>query len=77
MKDNLDMLVLKFNAQRLDYIANVLGQRPYAEVAPVLQDIAQQVALQQMPMPVTSAETQTGPEGPVNGSAGLPTLPVQ
>lgn len=38
---------LTFTPQRLDYIANVLGQRPWAEVAPILADIQQQIAQQQ------------------------------
>ena len=42
-----DFLTLRFNSQRLDYIANVLMQRPYAEVAPVLDDIRAQVQAQQ------------------------------
>lgn len=40
-------LHLDFDAKTLDYIANVLGTRPYTEVAPVLQNIAAQVAGQQ------------------------------
>jgi hypothetical protein len=41
------LLHLAFTAQRLDYIAQVLGQRPYAEVAAVLADIQQQLTQQQ------------------------------
>lgn len=40
-------LHLTFTAQRLDYIANVLAQRPWSEVNAILQDIQQQIARQQ------------------------------
>jgi hypothetical protein len=43
----MDRITLVLDSKTLDYLANVLGQRPYAEVAPVLQNIAQQVQLQQ------------------------------
>lgn len=43
----MDSITLVFDSKTLDYIATVLGQRPYAEVAGVLQSIAQQVAAQQ------------------------------
>jgi hypothetical protein len=38
---------LSFDDKELDYLANVLAQRPYAEVAPLLAKIQQQVAEQQ------------------------------
>lgn len=47
-----EKLTLRFDSQRLDYIATVLAQRPYAEVAPVLADIQQQIAEQQGPSPI-------------------------
>jgi hypothetical protein len=40
---------LKFEAKRLDYIYNVLAQRPFAEVELTIFDIRQQVAQQQAP----------------------------
>lgn len=45
--DSEKTISLSFTAQRLDYIANVLAQRPYAEVHPVLADIQAQVSQQQ------------------------------
>lgn len=47
----MDSITLVFDAKTLDYIANVLSQRPYAEVAQVLQNIANQVKLQGNPAP--------------------------
>ena len=47
----MDSITLVFEPKTLDYIANVLGQRPYAEVAPVLQLIANQVKAQGNPGP--------------------------
>lgn len=41
------LLHLSFTEQRLDYIAQVLAQRPYAEVAPLMAEIARQIAQQQ------------------------------
>lgn len=55
----MDTVTLTFSMQRLDYIANVLAQRPYAEVAAVLEDIRAQAARQ-----------QAGPV--VGGSVGAP-----
>ena len=40
-------LHLAFNGKTLDYIVNVLAQRPYAECAGVLADISAQVSQQQ------------------------------
>jgi hypothetical protein len=47
MSDQQMQLHLDFDPKTLDYIANVLGQRPYAEVHQVLQNIAVQVQGQQ------------------------------
>lgn len=47
----LQQITLVFSPQRLDYIANVLAQRPYAEAAPVIDDIRAQVQAQQDPGP--------------------------
>lgn len=43
-----DHLTLSFAPKTLDYIAQVLAQRPFAEVSAVLADIQQQVAQQQI-----------------------------
>lgn len=60
----MDSITLTFDSKTLDYIANVLGTRPYTEVAPVLQIIAAQVKAQQNPQAIS------------NGSGDpLPTLP--
>jgi hypothetical protein len=40
-------LCLYVTAQELDYIANVLAQRPYAEVQGLIANISRQVQLQQ------------------------------
>lgn len=37
-------ITLTLRASRVEYIANVLAQRPYAEVAAVLDDIRTQLA---------------------------------
>jgi hypothetical protein len=37
---------LSFDARRVDYIVQVLAQRPYAEVAEVLADISLQIKQQ-------------------------------
>jgi hypothetical protein len=65
---------LVFDDKTLDYIGSVLGQRPYAEVAPVLQNIGQQVAAQQ------SKGAPTGPQEPrqeaLNGAQAIPASPA-
>jgi len=40
---------LTLDQRRFDYIVNVLAQRPYAEVAETLQNLAQQAQASQMP----------------------------
>lgn len=45
-----------FDQKRVDYIVNVLAQRPYAEVAETLQDFAAQINTQRnAPMPQPAA----------------------
>jgi hypothetical protein len=46
----MDAITLTLDSKTLDYIANVLGQRPYSEVAAVLQSIAVQVQAQRGPV---------------------------
>ncbi len=65
-----DALHLVFDSKTLDYIANVLGQRPYAEVAQVLQNIATQVAQQQSKGPLA------GPQETLNGSGATEASPA-
>jgi len=55
-----------FDQKRVDYIINVLAQRPYAEVAETLQDIATQIQQQRNPLPLTG-EANTKANG--NGAA--------
>lgn len=62
-----DVITLTFDSKTLDYIANVLGQRPYLEAAPVLNSIAQQVQNQRLPQPITAS---------ANGGAGDPLPPL-
>lgn len=40
---------LDLTPQELDYVYNVLAQRPYAEVAPLMTNIQSQVKTQQTP----------------------------
>lgn len=56
-------LTLTLSPQRLDYIAQVLSQRPYAEVAAVLDDIRAQVARQQA-LPVAPNGRDTADPAP-------------
>ena len=45
-------ITLSFTPARLDYIAQVLGTRPYAEVAALMGEIQAQISQQQnMPAP--------------------------
>jgi hypothetical protein len=69
----MDRITLVLDSKTLDYLANVLGQRPYAEVAPVLQNIAQQVQLQQAKGPLTGPQ-ETAPEA-LNGGVATETSP--
>jgi hypothetical protein len=64
----MDRITLVLDSKTLDYLANVLGQRPYAEVAPVLQNIAQQVQLQQAKGPLTGPQ-EKAPEALTGGVA--------
>lgn len=51
------MLTLAFTAQQMDYVANVLAQRPYAEVFPILAEIQRQIAAQQqLPEPLPNGQ---------------------
>jgi hypothetical protein len=61
------LINLAFNTQKMDYIFNVLSQRPYAEVAPIIADIQQQIAMQQQaPVEVPAAAPRP------NGKNGEP-----
>lgn len=46
MNTNGDSIQLWFSPQQLDYIANVLGSRPWTEVQALLADIGRQVQQQ-------------------------------
>ena len=65
------MITLQFNTQKMDYLFNVLAQRPYAEVAPLIADLQQQIAMQQQPQPQPPAEAPAVAPLP-NGKAGEP-----
>jgi hypothetical protein len=69
-----DSVTIVFTAAQLDYVASVLRQRPYAEVALLLQDLAAQVAQQQQQAPQNKAAPMTGPQEALNG-AGTATPP--
>jgi hypothetical protein len=60
MKDELHLVL---NAKEMDTIANALGQRPYVEVAQLLQKIGQQITQQQQ----QQQGPQTGPQEPLSG----------
>lgn len=45
--DDPKNLFIHFTAKTLDYVINVLAQRPFAEVQSILNDIGQQVNAQQ------------------------------
>jgi hypothetical protein len=70
----MDRITLVLDSKTLDYLANVLGQRPYAEVAPVLQNIAQQVQLQQAKGPLTGPQ-EKAPEA-LNGGVATEASPT-
>lgn len=53
-------LHLVFDGKTLDYVVNLLAQRPYAEVAALLADISQQIAAQQKESPLTGAQLVEG-----------------
>lgn len=59
-----DELVLRLTAADMDKVANALGQRPYVEVAQLLQNIAQQITAQQ------SKGALTGPQEAPSGAGG-------
>lgn len=67
-----DELTLTLSAQEMDKVANALGQRPYVEVAQLLQKIAQQIGDQQR----QQQGPQTGPQEP-NGAQEVPAPTVQ
>lgn len=56
----IDELLIKFDPKTLDYVCNVLGQRPYLEAAPVLNNIAQQVQNQRLSQPITQQGNGAG-----------------
>jgi len=56
--------------QQTDQVLNALAQRPYAEVAPLINELVKQVQAQKQPQePVFAASLQGG--GALNG-AGAP-----
>lgn len=60
-----DQITLSFDGKRLDYIANVLAQRPFAEVQDIIFDIRRQVSMQQTPhlTPVQDIQAPEIPKG--------------
>jgi len=60
-RKQVDTITLKLDSKSMDIIANALGQRPYVEVAQVLQNISQQIRAQQ-PQPLTG-EANAKPNG--------------
>ena len=45
----MDEMTLTLTSKDMDIVANALGQRPYVEVAQLLQKISQQVQAQNQP----------------------------
>lgn len=61
-----DQIAITFDSKRLDYVYNVLAQRPFAEVQDIIFDIRRQVAIQQNPgglTPVPDTHTPEIPKG--------------
>lgn len=69
----MNTLTLRFDQKRVDYIVNVLAQRPYAEVAETLQDIGRQVSHQHLAaqQPQQGPQEASGASKP-NGAAHAP-----
>jgi hypothetical protein len=64
-------IALRFDARTLDYLVNVLAQRPYAEAAPVIDNIRQQVAQAQEIQPVRVPQQEKSPISGQDGAVGL------
>lgn len=59
----MDELILKVTAKEMDIIGVALGNRPYIEVAQLLQKISQQVMSQKQPaqaLPPPNGSEQAG-----------------
>lgn len=56
--DDPKNLHLAFTAKTLDYVLNVLAQRPFAEVAGLVADIHAQVHAQQLAQAPTTIEQE-------------------
>jgi len=54
-----DAIPLTLTAQQLDVVANALGQRPYIEAAPVLDEISKQVRAYNASLPPANGPTPT------------------
>lgn len=52
----MDEMTLKLTSKDMDIVANALGQRPYVEVAQLLQKISQQVQQQNQPQQLTGEQ---------------------
>ena len=61
-------ITLTLSPQRLEYIANVLSQRPYAEVAQVLAEIQQQLQAQAQAQASASGALANGQDGAAKAS---------
>ena len=60
----MNKFTIEFTAQELDYIANVLAQRPWGEVQALLANIRDQIAAQQRPeIPPVKPYVVNGAEG--------------
>lgn len=60
-------MILKFEDEQMDYLFKVLAQRPWGEVAPLMNSISQQVQEQQNAGP-RNADGPIGP--PTEGATG-------
>ena len=57
-----EKITLAFDSKTLDYIANALAQRPWAEVQAIIADITQQVQAQ------GPGKALPGPQAALNGT---------
>lgn len=65
-----DTIALVFKPQQLDYVANVLAQRPYAEVAQLLGEIQQQVAQHNFNLTQPATGQKESPSSGLDGAVG-------
>lgn len=48
------LYTIRLNAQRIEYVLNVIAQRPYAEAAPLIDELRAQLSTQATAAPASS-----------------------